>query len=175
MPWEAVKSCSSGFTEYRCSVCKSIEALGRDPVQSDRMSCNAKRNARYSEDDPKLWDEMKQMCDAFMYVAAPSSSTTSYAFQWSAKLEKMGLPGTVVNFDDLDSVGDTTSSRWGARLRRSSFVYPPETMNKQAYAEALSRAVDNLTRPLTPEEKATGVLQAWSMYRPIIVSIDKWR
>jgi len=117
------------------------------------------RNVRYSEDDPKLWDEMKQMCDAFMYVAAPSSSTTSYAFQWSAKLEKMGLPGTVVNFDDLNSVGDTTSSRWGAVLRRSSFVYPPETMNRQAYPEALSRAIDNLTKPLTPEEKTTGVMQ----------------
>ena len=117
------------------------------------------RNVRYSEDDPQLWDEMRQKCDAFIYVAAPSSSTTSYAFQWSAKLEKMGLPGAVVNFDDLNSVGDTTSSRWGAMLRRSSFVYPPETMNKQGYAAALSRAIDNLTRPLTPEEKATGIMQ----------------
>jgi hypothetical protein len=117
------------------------------------------RNVRYSEDDPQLWDEMKQKCDAFIYVAAPSSSTTSYAFQWSAKLEKMGLPGTVVNFDDLNSVGDTTSSRWGSMLRRSSFVYPPETMNKQAYAGALSRAIDNLAKPLAPEEKATGIMQ----------------
>ncbi|MBP2666521.1 MAG: hypothetical protein H6Q76_1501 [Firmicutes bacterium] len=117
------------------------------------------RNVRYSEDDPQLWDEMRQKCDAFIYVAAPSSSTTSYAFQWSAKLEKMGLPGAVVNFDDLNNVGDTTSSRWGAALRRSSFIYPPETMNKQAYAAALSRAIDNLTRPLTPDEKATGIIQ----------------
>jgi hypothetical protein len=117
------------------------------------------RNVQYSEDDPQLWDEMKQKCDAFLYVAAPSSSTTSYAFQWSAKLEKMGLPGTVVNFDDLNSVGDTTSARWGAVLRRSSFVYPPETMNRQAYAAALSRAIDNLTSPLAPEEKATGIIQ----------------
>jgi hypothetical protein len=117
------------------------------------------RNVRYSEDDPPLWDEMKQKCDAFIYVAAPSSSTTSYAFQWSARLEKMGLPGTVVNFEDLNSVGDTTSSRWGAALRRSFFVYPPETMSKQAYAAALSRAIDNLIIPLTPEEKAAGTLQ----------------
>jgi hypothetical protein len=106
-----------------------------------------------------------------LYVAAPSSSTTSYAFQWSAKLEKMGLPGAVVNFDDLNSVGDTTSSRWGAMLRRSSFVYPPETMNKEAYAAALSRAIDNLTKPLTPEEKATGMMQPKS--RPeVFVSGD---
>jgi hypothetical protein len=117
------------------------------------------RNVRYSEDDPQLWDEMKQKCDAFMYVAAPSSSTTSYAFQWSAKLEKMGLPGTVVNFDDLNKVGDTTSARWGAMLRRSAFAYPPETMNRQAYAAALSRVIDNLTRPLAPEEKVTGMMR----------------
>jgi hypothetical protein len=117
------------------------------------------RNVRYSEDDPQLWDELKQKCDAFIYVAAPSSSTTSYAFQWSAKLEKMGLPGTVVNFDDLNRVGDTTSSRWGAMLRRASFVYPPEAMNRQGYSGALSRAIDNLTRPLTPEERATGIVQ----------------
>jgi len=28
------------------------------------------RNVRYSEDDPQLWDEMRQKCDAFLYVAA---------------------------------------------------------------------------------------------------------
>ncbi len=116
------------------------------------------RNVRYSEDDPQLWDEMKEKADAFLYVAAPSSSTTSYAFQWSAKLEKMGLPGVVINYSDLNSVGDTTNERWGAMLRRSAFAYPIETMAKPAYRVALTLAVGNLTKPLTADEKATGVL-----------------
>ena len=35
---------------------------------------------------------MKANADVFIYAGAPSSSTTSYAFKWSAELEKMGLP-----------------------------------------------------------------------------------
>ncbi len=117
------------------------------------------RNVRYSDDDPQLWAEMKDKADAFIYVAAPSSSTTSYAFKWSAKLEKMGLPGGVVNFDTLNSVGDTTNLREGAAVRRSAFRYPVEVMDKQTYNAALNLAIDNLTRPLTADEQATGIVR----------------
>ncbi len=117
------------------------------------------RNVRYSDDDPQLWAEMKEKCDAFLYVAAPSSSTTSYAFKWSAKLEKMGLPGAVVIFEELNSVGDTTNVREGALVRRSAFGYPAETMAKPAYDAALNLAIDNLTKALTADEKATGVMK----------------
>jgi hypothetical protein len=144
---------NSGFQNVAHDLALLLEQGGAKEVTVKQ------RNVRYSEDDPQLWDEMKQKADAFLYIAAPSSSTTSYAFQWSAKLEKLGLPGAVVNYRDLDSVGDTTSERWGAMLRRSAFVYPVETMTKPAYSAALALAADHLTRPLTADEKASGVLQ----------------
>ncbi|MDQ2640582.1 MAG: hypothetical protein M3Y79_08390, partial [Pseudomonadota bacterium] len=50
------------------------------------------RNTRYSEDDPALWQEMKEGADGFLYIGAASSSTTSYVFKWSTHLEHMGIP-----------------------------------------------------------------------------------
>jgi hypothetical protein len=144
---------NSGFN----NVVKDLESLLKQ--RGPKEVTVKRRNVAYSEDDPQLWAEMKEKCDAFLYVGAPSSSTTSYAFKWSAKLEKMGLPGAVVNFDELNSVGDTTNAREGALVRRSAFGYPAETMAKPAYDAALNLAVDNLTKPLTANEKATGVMQ----------------
>ncbi len=149
MSWPA----NSGFD----TVVKDLEGLLKQ--RGAKEVTIKRRNVSYSEDDPPLWAEMKEKCDAFLYVAAPSSSTTSYAFKWSAKLEKMGLPGAVVNFDELNSVGDTTNVREGALVRRSAFGYPAETMAKPAYDAAVNLAVDNLTKPLTADEKATGITQ----------------
>jgi hypothetical protein len=76
------------------------------------------RNTRYSFDDPQLWKEMKEKkAAAFIYGVAPSSSTTAYAFKYSAKLEKDGIPGTVLMFDSLISVASDTQKRIGAPVR----------------------------------------------------------
>ncbi|MCP5144454.1 MAG: hypothetical protein H6978_06490 [Gammaproteobacteria bacterium] len=119
------------------------------------------RNVRYSEDDPQLWASLKERsADGFLYIAAASSSTTSYAFKWSAKLEKSGLPGAVMAFDQLASVGETTSLREGARVRSVAFSYPTSAMPVADYAQAIAQALAALTRPLTDAEQQTGT------YRP---------
>ena len=39
------------------------------------------RNVRYSLDDQKLWAEMKQGCDAFVYAGAPSSKSRTFSMK----------------------------------------------------------------------------------------------
>ena len=69
------------------------------------------RNTGYSQDDPELWEEMKAGADAFIYAGAPSSSTTSYAFKWSAKLGKNGVArGSVDVRYFVERRGDYTES-----------------------------------------------------------------
>lgn len=110
------------------------------------------RNVRYSEDDPRLWAEMKANADAFVYLVAPSSSTTSYAFKWSAKLEGMGLPGTVVFYDTLTSVRDATNLREGAPVRSVAFAYPIDTIAAATRAAQVEEVIETLRRPLTAGE-----------------------
>lgn len=116
------------------------------------------RNVRYSEDDPKLWARVKAEADAFVYTVAPSSSTTSYAFKWSAKLEKMGLPGTVVMYDTLLSVKDTTNAREGAPVRYTAFPYPISTIPAARRAQLVDDIIENLRKPLAAEELRNDVV-----------------
>lgn len=116
------------------------------------------RNTRYSEDDPALWQEMKEGADGFLYIGAASSSTTSYVFKWSTHLEHMGIPGGAAYFDELESVRETTGAREGAQIRAAAFSYPVETMDKARYAAAIEQAIATLTAPLTAPERATGTI-----------------
>lgn len=116
------------------------------------------RNTRYSEDDPALWQEMKEGADGFIYIGAASSSTTSYVFKWSSHLERSGIPGGAAYFDQLETVRETTLAREGAQVRGVAFSYPIETMEKTRYTEAIEQAIATLTAPLTTAERATGTI-----------------
>lgn len=116
------------------------------------------RNSRYSEDDPQLWQRMKQGADGYLYIGAASSSTTSYVFKWSTHLEQMGIPGGAVYFDQLETVRETTQDREGARIRGVAFSYPVEQMEKVRYAKAIDDTIAMLTEPLTTDERATGTI-----------------
>ncbi len=118
------------------------------------------RNTGYSLDDPELWKEMKTKADAFIYAGAPSSSTTSYAFQWSAALEKMGLPGVVLMYDTLLSVADTTRKRQGAELRYVAVPFPADTMSPSRESKAIDSILQCLTLPLEAQEQKTGFIEA---------------
>jgi len=118
------------------------------------------RNTGYSADDPELWKEMKANADAFIYAGAPSSSTTSYAFQWSAKLEKMGLPGVVLMYDTLLSVADTTRKRQGAEVRFVAIPFPADAMPPSQESKAIDAILGCLTLPLKPQEQQTGFIEA---------------
>jgi hypothetical protein len=114
------------------------------------------RNSAYSLDDPELWKRVKADASAFIYAAAPSSSTTAYAFKWSAVLERMGIPGSVLMFDTLHSVAETSRKREGAELRYTSIPYPAEVMSEEERAAAIERVVQTLIAPTTAEERLTG-------------------
>jgi hypothetical protein len=115
------------------------------------------RNTRYSFDDPELWKEMKDNKVAtFIYGVAPSSSTTAYAFKYSAKLEKDGIPGTVLIFDSLISVAKDTQTRIGAPVRYTAVSYPETSLSENQVSNAMNSIIGNLTSPLTNEETKTG-------------------
>jgi hypothetical protein len=115
------------------------------------------RNTHYPLDDPQLWKEMKEKnVAAFVYGVAPSSSTTAYAFKYSAKLEKDGIPGTVLMFDSLISVAEETKKRVGASVRYTVVTYPETAHTDKQVSEAMNSVITNLTAPLTPAETKTG-------------------
>ncbi len=115
------------------------------------------RNTRYSFDDPQLWKEMKEKKAAsFIYVGAPSSSTTAYAFKYSAKLEKDGIPGMVLMFDSLVSVAKETRKRIGAPVRYTAVSYPETSLGEKQISDAMTIIIANLTSQLTQEEMKTG-------------------
>jgi len=118
------------------------------------------RNTGYSSDDPELWQEMQTNADAFIYAGAPSSSTTSYAFKWSAKLEKTGLPGAVLMFDTLLSVAETTRKREGAEVRYVAIPFPAETMSRSQENKAIDDILACLTLPLEAHEQRSGYIEA---------------
>jgi hypothetical protein len=126
------------------------------------------RNTGYSLDDPELWKEMQANADAFIYAGAPSSSTTSYAFKWSAKLEKMGLPGAVLMYNTLLSVADTTRKRQGAEVRYVAIPFPADTMSPFQENKAINDILACLTLPLEAHEQRTGYIEAPE--RPRIVT-----
>lgn len=140
----------SGFDQTVLDLAAALKNSGAKPTIHNR-------NVRYSENDPELWMEMRrEKADGFLYIAAASSSTTSYAFKWSAQLEKDGFPGAVVAFDQLASVGVTTNEREGAPVRSVLFSYPTSTMDSQGYKSAIDQSLAALTRKLTPDERRTG-------------------
>lgn len=143
----------SGFDATTEDLAKALTAAGATPVIKNR-------NVRYSQDDPVLWAEMKQQrADGFLYIAAASSSTTSYAFKWSAQLEKSGLPGAVVAFDQLASVGITTNEREGAPVRSIEFSYPTTAMSGSRYRNAIEQSLNALTKKLSAEEQRSGTIK----------------
>jgi len=112
--------------------------------------------AYYSSDDPALWKEMQSKGHAFIYGAAPSSSTTHYSFNWSSILEKSGLPGTVLMYDTLLDVAKGSRERLGALIRYTAVPFPVESMTEKQVSDALDRIISALMSPLTAEETKTG-------------------
>lgn len=144
---------NSGFDE-------AIEDIAADLRQRGAAVMVVDRNTAYSSDDPELWRELHASYDGFVYVAAASSSTTAYAFKWSALLESQGLPGVVVNFIELNSVGDQTNARSGAPVRRAVFDYPPTAMDPGKRQASIDAVAAGLTATLTDAEMAEGVIPA---------------
>ncbi len=114
----------------------------------------------YPEDDPDLWNEMAKNANAFVYGAAPSATSTFWAFTWASGLEKRGLPGAVIMYEALSETARKTCEMKGVPVRRATVSYPPQRMTEAQMAEATEKTIKALTDPITDDEKKTGV------YRP---------
>lgn len=116
----------------------------------------------YSKDDPEFWDEIVKNADAFVYGGAPSSSTTHWSVTWGAKLEKMGCPGCMIIYSELEGPLTSTVEALGLPIRYIKAKYPPQTMQSTEMNNLVSQVVENLTATLTSDEKIEGLLPASS-------------
>ena len=112
----------------------------------------------YSSDDPQLWAEMRRDCDAFVYFAAPSCSTTAYAVTWPARaLERTGVPGCVVLYTYLEEDALMSQEREGMKIRYVKTPYPCDSISADAL-DALLEDIDTaLTAAPAGEELQSGI------------------
>lgn len=142
----------SGFDDTAEHLADALTAVGATPVIRAL-------SVRYSQSDTALWAEMDDKAvDGFIYLAASSSSTTSYAYKWSTLLEQSGRPGVVGQFSQMAEVRATTVAREGAEVRGVAYSFPTSAMEPQAYKAAIAETLAALTTPLTAQEIQTGTV-----------------
>lgn len=117
------------------------------------------KTSEYHNDDPELWNEIKETADAFIYGAAPSSSTTHWSVKWGTVLEKMGIPGTMIIYKGLIGPAETTREAVGVPIRYESFDYPPNSIDEAVLDSKVENAINNLIRPLTNNELVEGMVK----------------
>jgi hypothetical protein len=121
-----------------------------------KIVAKAKPSA-YGTDDPEFWDEIVKKADAFIYGAAPSCATTTYAIKYTGLLEKRGRPGVPIIFDNLIGDARITCDEIGMRIRWVAVPYPFEDVSDRKMSEILNKIIESLTSPLSDEETRTGV------------------
>jgi len=121
-----------------------------------KIVAKAKPSA-YGTDDPEFWDEIVKEADAFIYGAAPSCATTTYAIKYTGLLEKRGRPGVPIIFDNLIGDAKITCDEIGMRIRWVAVPYPLEDVSDRKMSEILNKIIESLTSPLSDEETRTGV------------------
>ncbi|MBN1851054.1 MAG: hypothetical protein JW932_21010 [Deltaproteobacteria bacterium] len=114
------------------------------------------RGAKYMTDDPGLRDEMTPKGDAFIYAGNPTSSLTSAAFVFASKLEKAGLPGSVIIYDTFFHVAGITCERLGSPLRFTAVHYPAESILEDDVFHIVESVIGKLIDPLKKEEEKEG-------------------
>jgi hypothetical protein len=110
----------------------------------------------YQMDDGDFWDGIVQEANAFVYGAAPSCATTMYAVKYTGLLEKRGVPGISIIFDNLIEDARNTCDEIGMRVRWVAVPYPPEEIPKEQIAEIMDKVASSLISPLTEEENRSG-------------------
>ena len=111
----------------------------------------------YGTDDTDFWDEIVKKANAFIYSAAPSCATTTYAIQFTGLLEKRGRPGVSIIFDNLIEDAKITCGEIGMGIRWVAVPYPPEDASDRKMSEILNKIIESLTSPLSEEETRTGI------------------
>lgn len=144
-----------GDTHGFGNVEKALDAYLRDKYAGIKLEYRTRMS--YSSDDPRLWAEMKEKADAFVYFAAPSCSTTACAVTWPARsIERAGIPGVVVLYRYLEQDALISREREGMRIRLAETEFPCTDISEGDLAALLGEIEDALFRPLTPEELESG-------------------
>ena len=111
----------------------------------------------YQADDSEFWDELSRKADAIVYGAAPSCATTMYAIKYTGLLERRGIPGVAVIFDNLIEDARITCEEIGMAVRWATVPYPPEGLAESEGAKIMERIASALLAPLDAKETQTGV------------------
>ena len=112
----------------------------------------------YSSDDPQLWAEMEKNADAYVYIAAPSCSTTAYAVTWPARsIERRGIPGCVVIYTYLQPDADMSKDREGMEIRTVDVHYPCDNISQAEKEDVIRRIEEAIFAERTPKELEAGV------------------
>ncbi len=140
-----------GFGEIE----KALDARLREKYPG--ITIEYRTRMSYSSDDPRLWAEMKERADAFVYFAAPSCSTTACAVTWPARsIERAGIPGVVVLYRYLEKDALLSREREGMCIRLAETEFPCTDIGEEDLAGLLGDIEDALFRPLTEEELVSG-------------------
>ena len=144
-----------GDTHGFGNVEKALDAYLRGKYAGVKLEYRTRMS--YSSDDPRLWAEMKEKADAFVYFAAPSCSTTACAVTWPARsIERAGIPGVVVLYRYLENDALLSREREGMCLRLAETEVPCTDISGEGLDAMLRDIEDALFRPLTPEELESG-------------------
>jgi hypothetical protein len=114
----------------------------------------------YHADDPEFWDEIVKDADVFVYGAAPSCATTTYALRYAGLLERRGKPGVPIIFDNLIEDARLTCDEIGMAVRWVAVPYPPGNISAGRTALIMKEVKAGLSAPLTRQERRTGVRKA---------------
>lgn len=116
------------------------------------------KRTMYSSDDPKLWAQVHEKADAFVYFAAPSCSTTSYAITWPARaLERKGLPGVVMLYEYLEEDAQVSQDREGMLIRYVMAPYPYDALAENEKQDIVERLEEALLRQPEGKELESGL------------------
>lgn len=130
---------------------EAIEAALKAAFSGVVIEYHAKPTA-YSVDDPEFRELAVRGADAFVYAAAYSASTTHFAIQYGAMMERAGCPGLILAYDTLVDVALNSVEGACAPARWIAVPYPLTDVPQTSLSEMAARAVERLLVPLTPSE-----------------------
>lgn len=107
------------------------------------------------EPEPDFWNQIRREADAFVFGAAQSCSTTTWVLQWSAALEKSGLPGVAVVFDTFRAQCLAQIGQLGLPLRWVAVPYGPGPNQPEQWGQPARELAEALTAPGGPGEKTS--------------------
>jgi hypothetical protein len=131
-----------------------------------------KEAGAYAENDPQLWDEIRQKGDAVIMAIGHWSTCTPAVVGHCLELERLGKPTAPIVTNSFVELARTNAYKRGIPGERFTFVpHPvfgktPQEMRRDIEGKdpvtgrlVMQEIVEALTKPLTAEEKRNGFLQ----------------